>query len=161
MKNIWKYSLKGILCLGLFSLMTVTSSELMAQEVDGKKVYVTKCMSCHQANGAGITGAFPPVDGSEWVTGDKGRLARIILNGVMGEMTVADVTYGGAMPPWNTFLSDAEVAGVLNYIRNSWSNEAEEISADEVAKVREATKDRKQPWTEEELKQLSAFGIPK
>ena len=127
---------------------------------DGEKVYVSRCMSCHQTTGQGISGVFPPLDGTEWVQSDKGRLIRIILHGMMGEATVQGTVYSGAMPPWGSFLDDAEVAAVLSYIRTSWSNDADAVTAKEVALVREATKARKTPWTENELKQEANLGIP-
>jgi len=117
-------------------------------------------MSCHQTNGQGINGVFPPLDGTDWVVGDKGRIVRIVLHGMMGETTVQGKVYSGAMPPWGTFLDDEQVAAVVTYIRSSWSNEADAVSAKEVALVREATKERKTPWTEEELKQEDNLGIP-
>lgn len=127
---------------------------------DGKKIYVSRCMSCHQTNGQGISGVFPPLDGTEWVVGDKGRIIRIVLHGMMGETTVQGKVYSGAMPPWGTFLDDAQVAAVVTYIRSSWSNEAAAVTAEEVALVREATKERKTPWTEKELNQEANLGIP-
>ncbi|HMB91923.1 MAG TPA: cytochrome c [Rhodothermales bacterium] len=127
---------------------------------DGEKIYVSRCMSCHQTNGQGINGVFPPLDGTDWVVGDKGRIVRIVLHGMMGETTVQGKVYSGAMPPWGTFLDDEQVAAVVTYIRSSWSNEADAVSAKEVALVREATKERKTPWTEEELKQEDNLGIP-
>ncbi len=157
-----KQTMKSTLSVFLFLVFLLgITNDSSAQKVDGKKVYTTKCLSCHQASGLGITGAFPPLDESDWVIGDKGRLIRIILNGVTGELEVNGLTYGGAMPPWNTFINDEEMAALLNHIRNSWSNEGEEITADEVARVRASVKDRKQPWTQAELKKLSAFGVPK
>lgn len=127
---------------------------------DGAEIYMTRCMSCHQANGAGVPGVFPPLSGSEWVTEDKGRLIRIILNGVTGEMEVDGDTYNGAMPPWGSFLDDEDMAALLTYIRTSWDNEASEITPEEVQKVRAAVQDRKDPWTVDELQDPANQGIP-
>ena len=127
---------------------------------DGEAIYMSRCMSCHQTDGAGIAGVFPPLDGTDWVTGDKGRLIRIILNGMQGETKVKGTVYSGAMPPWKTFLSDEEVADVLTYIRTSWSNEASAVTQQEVASVRKATKDRTSAWTAEELEDKANQGIP-
>ena len=127
---------------------------------EGEKIYLSRCVSCHQATGQGINGVFPPLDGTEWVVGDKGRIIRIVLHGMMGETTVQGNVYSGAMPPWGSFLDDAQVAAVVTYIRTSWSNEASAATAAEVALVREATKARKTPWTEEELNQEANLGIP-
>ena len=114
---------------------------------DGEAVYMSRCMSCHQVDGAGIAGVFPPLNETEWVVGDKGRLIRIVLDGMMGETEVKGVVYSGAMPPWKTFLTDEEVAAVLTYIRTAWDNDASKVTPQEVALVRKATKDRTAAWT--------------
>ena len=128
---------------------------------DGAELYMTRCMSCHQMNGRGVPGVFPPLSNSEWVTGDKGTLIRIVLNGMTGEMKVGDEVYSGAMPPWQTFLDDKQTADLLTYIRSSWENDTTAVTPAEVAAVRKAVADRKQPWTAEELKQEANQGIPK
>lgn len=127
---------------------------------DGAELYMTRCMSCHQMNGRGVPGVFPPLNGVEWVTGDKGRLIRIVMNGLTGEITVGDETYSGAMPPWNSFLDDEQMAALLTYLRSSWGNDASEVTSAEVASVRAATEDRRNPWTEAELLEEANTGIP-
>jgi mono/diheme cytochrome c family protein len=133
-----------------------------AQEVppDGRTIYTTRCMACHQANGKGIPGTFPPLDGTEWVRAEKGRLVRIVLHGMMGPATVQGVRYNGAMPPWGAFLNDEEAAAVLTYVRTAWSNRADVVTPQEVAAVRAATKDRKNPWTHAELSRPENAVIP-
>lgn len=88
---------------------------------DGKQVFAGNCASCHQATGKGLPGVFPPLAGSEWVTGDERVLANILLHGVDGELTVAGTTYKGSMPAFKQ-LGDAELAAVASYIRAEWSN---------------------------------------
>ena len=127
---------------------------------DGEQIYMTRCMSCHQTDGKGIAGVFPPLDDTEWVEGDKGRLIRIVLQGLTGETTVQDIVYSGAMPPWQSFLNDEEIAAVLTYVRGAWNNEASAVTPQEVTAVRNATEDRKDAWTEEELDQKENLGIP-
>lgn len=149
----------------LLSVMLFGFSQMKAPETpttldDGETIYMTRCMSCHQTDGAGIAGVFPPLNETEWVVGDKGRLIRIVLDGMMGETEVQGVVYSGAMPPWKSFLSDAEVAAVLTYIRNAWDNEASAVTPQEVGLVRKATKDRTSAWSAEELKQKENLGIP-
>lgn len=127
---------------------------------DGEALYLSRCMSCHQVDGNGIAGVFPPVNGTEWVTGDKGVLIRIVLGGVMGPMQVGNVTYSGAMPPWNSFLDDEEVAALLTYMRSAWDNDASAVTAEEVRLVRAATAERTAAWTAAELEDEANQGIP-
>ncbi|MEM7349000.1 MAG: cytochrome c, partial [Chloroflexota bacterium] len=80
--------------------------------------------------------------------------------GLSGEITVNDVTYSGMMPPWGGFLNDEQVADVLTYIRANFGNDADAISADEVAKVRAKVADRTDTWTIDELNKEENLGIP-
>ena len=80
----------------------------------GEKVYAANCVACHQATGKGIPGAFPALDASAVVTGPKAAQISILLNGK------------NAMPAWKSTLSDTEIAAVITYTRNSWSNKAAE-----------------------------------
>lgn len=90
---------------------------------NGKQVFSANCVACHQASGKGLPGVFPPLDGSEWVTGDERILANILLHGVTGEMTVAGNSFKGAMPAFKQ-LGDADLAAVASHIRSEWSNKA-------------------------------------
>ena len=127
---------------------------------DGAEMYMTRCMSCHQMNGRGVPGVFPPLTGAEWVTGDKGRLIRIVIGGLTGEVTVENEIYSGAMPPWGSFLDDKQMSDLLTYIRASWGNQASAVSPEDVSKVRAATKERREPWTAAELVKDENSGIP-
>lgn len=80
----------------------------------GQKVYEANCTVCHQANGKGVPGAFPALDGSALVNGPKEAQINILLNGK------------NAMPAWKATLSDTEIAAVITYTRNNWSNKAAE-----------------------------------
>lgn len=90
---------------------------------NGKQLFTANCVACHQATGKGLPGVFPPLDGSEWVTGDERTVANILLHGVTGEITVMGNTFKGAMPAFAQF-SDAELAAVASYVRAEWSNKA-------------------------------------
>ncbi|MCL4771382.1 MAG: c-type cytochrome, partial [Burkholderiaceae bacterium] len=79
--------------------------------VDGKALFAAQCAACHQATGQGLPGVFPPLAGSEWVTGEPRVLANILLHGVTGPITVAGKSYEGAMPAFRQ-LGDAELAAV-------------------------------------------------
>src|SRR5262245_60170662 len=75
--------------------------------VDGAAIYAARCGACHQATGAGLPGVFPPLAGSEWVTGKGDLVAKILLHGVTGALTVKGATFNGAMPPFKDQLNDA------------------------------------------------------
>ncbi len=113
--------------------------------VDGKQIYASKCVACHQATGQGIAGVFPPLAASEWVLGDEKILTHILLHGINGAIEVKGVIYNGAMPAWNT-MSDAELAAVMTYIRSDWGNQAAAITPDTVKAQREATQSRTEPY---------------
>ncbi len=93
---------------------------------NGKQLFTANCAACHQASGKGLPGVFPPLDGSEWVTGDERIVANILLHGVTGEITVMGTSFKGAMPAFAQ-LSDAELAAVASYVRAEWSNKADAI----------------------------------
>jgi mono/diheme cytochrome c family protein len=121
-------------------------------EVLGQRTYAMACLACHQADGEGVAGQFPPLANSEWVlTEGPGRLVRIILNGLQGPITVRGQTYNNIMPPWGDTLSDDQVAAVSTYVRNQWSNRASAVSVEEVAAIREQVAARTTPWTAQEL----------
>lgn len=113
--------------------------------VDGGAIFAANCAACHQANGQGLPGVFPPLAGSEWVVGDPKVLANILLHGVSGKIEVAGQSFDGMMPAFAQ-LSDAEIAGVLTHIRSTWGNQAEAISADFIASEREAGSARTTPF---------------
>jgi mono/diheme cytochrome c family protein len=128
--------------------------------VMGKKLYATPgaCITCHQPNGLGLPGAFPPLANSEWVTGSEERLVRLTLHGLMGPIKVAGVDYNSAMPgfgPGGGFnWSDDKIAAVLTYIRQEWGNKAGPIPADKVTAIRTKEAARKTAWTAAELEKL-------
>jgi glucose/arabinose dehydrogenase/mono/diheme cytochrome c family protein len=101
----------------------------------GELIYFTYCAACHQRDGEGSPPRFPPLAGTDWVTGDKERLISIILNGLEGPIEVRGETYNFPMPAFS-ILSDEEVAEVATYIRQSFGNEATSVTADEVSTVR-------------------------
>jgi len=103
--------------------------ELMAR---GEKIFTANCAACHQANGKGVPGAFPALDGSQVVTGPKDGQIKTVLNGVVknGQPT--------AMVPWRNTLSDIDIAAVITYTRNSWGNHTgETIQPSEVKVARQ------------------------
>src|SRR4051812_29765080 len=75
---------------------TGTPTAPIPEGADGAKIYSVTCASCHLANGLGTEGKVPPLAGSEWVTGDEGRLVRIVLHGLIGEVEVQGEMFSGA-----------------------------------------------------------------
>lgn len=100
----------------------------------GKRVYAANCLACHQAEGQGIEGAFPPLARSDYLMDDKVRSIRVITEGLSGPITVNGKEYNGVMPAVK--LTDAQVANVLNYVRNSWGNSGDVITPEEVKNAR-------------------------
>ena len=123
----------------------------------GREVYFrdAHCATCHQADGKGIANIYPPLAKSNWLDDDE-RITKILLKGLWGQITVSgqhfDPTKG--VPPMMGFggmLNDDEAAAVLSYVRLSFGNNGKLVSPATVKKVREATKDRVNFYTTEEI----------
>lgn len=119
----------------------------------GKQIFTTTCQACHQASGAGIPGAFPPLDGSEWVAGSAKQMAAIVLHGIQGEITVKGQKFNSNMPTFKDQLSSEDIAAVITYVRQAWSNKASALAPETVDSIRQQTKDHSGSWAgEAELK---------
>jgi mono/diheme cytochrome c family protein len=101
----------------------------------GEEVYRKYCLACHQTDGSGNPGMYPPLVDTKTVKGDKDKLINIIMNGIEGEIEVKGEIYNQVMVP-HSFLSDEQIADVLTYIRNSFGNNASPVSVEEVAELR-------------------------
>jgi glucose/arabinose dehydrogenase/cytochrome c553 len=102
-------------------------------------VYSTYCIACHQADGKGDGNRFPPIAQSEWVNYNKTRLINVILNGLKGPVKVKGLSYNEVMPGHGSFLSDAQIAEVLTYIKSNFNNLPEIVTPAEVSAVRSKT----------------------
>ena len=102
----------------------------------GEELYAANCSACHQANGEGVSGAFPPLAGSDYegYVQPEGHI-KIVLQGLNGEIVVKGQTYNGAMAAFGS-LSDAQVAAIITYERNSWGNNDGVVMPDDVAAQR-------------------------
>ncbi|HJZ39018.1 MAG TPA: cytochrome c [Bacteroidales bacterium] len=98
---------------------------------NGILVYTKYCLACHQTNGSGVPGMYPPLTKTEWVEGDKTRLINIMIKGFEGEIEVNGQVYKTAMPSHH-YLSDEQIADVLTYIRSSFGNTANAVTVQEV-----------------------------
>lgn len=103
---------------------------------NGKDVYTDFCVQCHLANGKGDGLNFPPLDGSDWLKKKRSQIIHVVKYGQSGEIIVNSKKFNNIMPA-PVGLSNQEVADVLNYVMNSWSNKNKKIvTADQVALVK-------------------------
>ena len=104
------------------------------QIADGKVVYTKTCVACHQAQGQGMEGAFPPLAKSDFLNADVDRAIDIVLHGKQGEVTVNGKKYNSVMTPQP--LSVQEVADVLTYVYNTWDNSKKVVTPEMVQKIK-------------------------
>jgi cytochrome c oxidase subunit II len=123
--------LTPVLLLGL-ALQSAWGQEDLFQK--GKAIFETEgnCVDCHRLNGKGLPGTFPALDGNPFVTGKPQPVIATVLKGRKGSM--------GQMPSWKDKLDDGQVAAVVTYIRQAWSNMAPDVTPAQVAEVRKKAK---------------------
>ncbi len=121
--------------------MTDTTEDVQVAEMSmdekmerGKKVYTQSCLACHQATGAGIPNAFPPLAESDYLNADVHRAIEVVKFGLNGEIEVNGNVYNSAMPAQN--ISDEDVAAVLTYVYNNWGNNKTEVTQEMVKKAK-------------------------
>jgi nitrite reductase (NO-forming) len=100
----------------------------------GKNIFTTTCQPCHQVNGEGISGIFPPLAKSDFLNASKERAVNIVKNGLSGPVTVNGKTYNGIMPPQN--LNDEQIAAVLTYVYSQWGNSGKTVTKEDAVKVK-------------------------
>lgn len=134
--------------------------ELIVQssQDEGGKLYLQYCSSCHQPSGGGVPGQFPPLAGADWVTGDKGRLIRIVLHGMEGMIERGGEQYSEIMPA-HAFLDEEQLAQLLTYIRSAFGNEADPVHESEVVLIK-SFGDRTERWTASELETMTGLATP-
>ena len=120
------------------------------QVTKGKALYLGSCSAWHQPNGQGLEGIAPPLAGTQWPNESEERLARIVLHGLRGSITVADKEYNLEMPALG-FFNDQDIAAILTYIRAAWGKPAGSVSQETIGKIRTQTRERTDSWTVEEL----------
>jgi len=96
----------------------------------GEVVFKTNCMACHQQNGQGIPGAFPPLARSDFLNADKIRVIKAVTGGLQGKVKVNGQTYDGVMPSWS--LPDPDIANVINYLYGNWGNSKQFVTPAEI-----------------------------
>jgi mono/diheme cytochrome c family protein len=138
MKYVYFLSLILVLSSALVSRSATNTVQptIKASMDRGKTIYLQRCMACHQVDGSGVPRLNPPLDGASTVKGnDKLKLVRIIIKGMTERVEIDGEYYDNNMSA-NPDLTDTQIADVLNYIRNSWSNKASIVTAAEVKAAR-------------------------
>jgi len=117
----------------------ITGTATKQQRIDaGRVLYNGTCSVCHQQNGEGLEGVFPPLANSDYLMADTRRSIEVVLNGLVGPVTVNGSPFNSVMPPMSQ-LNDDEIANILTFTLNNWGNEGDTVSSGEVAEIREAT----------------------
>ena len=122
----WKFILLIVAASSWFFSFPLEGAESGAQE--GKKLFENNCADCHRLNGQGLPDKFPALDKNPFVVGDPNRVIDTVLNGRKGKL--------GQMPTWKGTFNDQEIASILTYIRQAWSNKGPAVTADMVKKRR-------------------------
>ena len=129
--------MKYLIHFCFIGLLTFCAEKASAQNMaNGKKSYETRCLVCHQADGGGVPNMNAPLDAASNVVGnDIARLVKIIRNGYNERIALDGYYYSNAMTA-NPDLKDTDIADVLSYIRNSWTNKASKVTLAQVQKVK-------------------------
>jgi mono/diheme cytochrome c family protein len=126
------FTLLGIIIsIALVAQSKKSSSNIKASLERGKVAFEQYCLACHQADGSGVQRLNPPLIQTKWVLGEKPTLINVVLKGLDEEIEVEGETYANTMPPL-THLTDQEIADVLTYVRNSFTNKASAVTPAEV-----------------------------
>ncbi len=116
----------------------------------GQAVYTRTCIACHQPTGKGLAPVFPSIAGTPLVNGDPALPIKFILQGLIGPITVDGVTYNSMMPPV-AGVTDQDIADVLTYVRQSFGNQSNAVTVEQVKAIRATHAARTAPWTTAEL----------
>lgn len=108
----------------------IVAKTLEQQIADGKNIYGRTCFACHQSEGQGIPGAFPPLAKSDYLNADSNRAISAVLHGLTGEITVNGNKFNSVMTSQN--LTDQEISDVLTYVYNSWGNNKTNVTPEMV-----------------------------
>lgn len=124
----------------LLTASALQDNNLEASKQRGEKLYIGLCAGCHKPDGSGFTEnkLSPPLAKSDYLLKNKANGIQVVLFGLKGKVVVNDIEYDRVMPPikW----TDQELSDVLNYVRNSWGNEAPFIAPSELTEAREKNK---------------------
>ena len=127
----------------------------------GKKIFAANCQTCHQANGQGVPGQYPPLAGSEFTNGGSRRMAMIVMKGLQGPVKVKGQQFGSAvMQPWDKTLTDQKIADVMTYERSDWGNKASPVTAEQIAALRKELASHPESYSEQDILSAPDEDIP-
>ncbi|MBM4150231.1 MAG: cytochrome c [Ignavibacteria bacterium] len=112
-----------------------TEQSNLEKHATGKRSYEKHCATCHQSNGEGVPGLYPPLQSSDFLQEDKHRIINVMLQGISGELIVNGKTYNGIMHP--VYASDSEIADLLNYVSMRFINGKHTFTVEEISLLRE------------------------
>lgn len=127
----------AVLFIACFTATAQTNTKASVEK--GKKIYETYCLTCHQVDGDGVPKLNPPLIKTSYVTGDKKKLIKWVLQGTTEKIEIDGKIYSNNMAP-QAYLKDQEIADVLTYIRNSFGNKGSAVTSAEVSTVRSTIK---------------------
>ncbi len=134
------YLPEGSAAQSIANKQTVDTTKSLSKEeqiAQGKNVFESNCLACHQANGEGIPNAFPPLAKSDFLNADHNRAINILLHGRSGPITVNGKNFDSVMPA--IALNSGQIANVLTYVINSFGNNGGQITPAQVDKQRKIT----------------------
>lgn len=120
----------------------------------GERLFKNNCTACHQAEGQGVPGVFPPLANSPYVIGSEDLFVKILLRGMSGPIEVLGNEYNGNMPSYGENglgWSDQDIHAITTYVRQAFGNTADPITEETVARVRSEIADKSNAWSASEL----------
>ncbi|MFI5133949.1 MAG: c-type cytochrome [Chitinophagales bacterium] len=122
-----KIILTSLITIGIFLLSSFMADPQLKESIkSGKEVYDQNCQNCHMEDGQGTPEINPPLANSDYLKNPAKTLIEVILKGQSGEVVVNGKKYNTDMPA-QEYLTDDQIADVLNYVRNSWENKIPEV----------------------------------
>tara|TARA_R110002111_G_scaffold29563_16_gene61771 strand:+ start:2825 stop:5458 length:2634 start_codon:yes stop_codon:yes gene_type:complete len=152
--NLFHWPGKEVVIDSLSKMNQLTAAE-KTSFAKGRQHFLSTCSGCHGGNGEGVKRMGPPLNKSEWVTGNETQLAMILLHGLEGPISVSGIKYSSPdilpVMPSMASIDNGTIANILTYIRNEWDNQAKAVKSSTVADIRISTQGRVFPWKPEEL----------
>lgn len=130
-----RYTLLHPLAAPLFFALSLFSTQALADTTAGKTAYQQYCQACHQADGTGVPGAFPPIANNPNVVGKPEYIAQAVIGGVNGPLEVNGTQYNGVMPSM-AYISNEVIADLANFIEQEWNGSGTKVTAEDIEALR-------------------------